>query len=118
MNDQNNIELEIKEKSTYTMLVASHSSIIIHSFSSLAKVLRIAALCLRFKNNALRKGVKRIGPLSPQELSKANTALVKMEQALHFSTELSDLKMGNSVALKSKLLHLNPFLDEDNIILY
>ncbi|KAJ8962240.1 hypothetical protein NQ318_018212 [Aromia moschata] len=77
---------------------------------------RVTAYILRFKNNLLSPTNKQIGPLSPIELETALTTLVKLVQAESFSHELNNLKNKGTVDNKSKLLKLNPFIDDTGLI--
>jgi len=59
---------------------------------------------------------RRSGYLSTQELNTANIAIIKIVQGLHFKEELAQLKTKGTVAKRSQLLSLSPFLDEQGII--
>lgn len=91
VHTEDNIILEIKEKSTYTMCATAQSEIILHCFSSFSKCLRVTAYCLRFKNNALRKNKRSDGPLCPEELKTAKLVLIKLVQSTSFKSELVNL---------------------------
>lgn len=92
------------------------AEIILDRFSSLSKCIRIAAWCLRFKNNAVLKNTKCSGSLSVCVLNNVKMALIKIVEAEHFDNELRELKKGNCVLSKSKLLRLRPFLDDNDLI--
>jgi len=91
------------------MVAAVAAETILDRYSSLSKCIRITAWCSRFKNNALLKGTKFSGSLSVSELDNAKTTLIKMVQTTHFASELRELKNGNGLLSKSKLLRLRPF---------
>lgn len=85
--------------------------------SSLLKLKRVIAYCLRFKHNCLAKQEdRRYGPLAVEELHVAFKRLILLEQRKSFYLELTDLQKNGSVHPKSKLLSLTPFLDSENII--
>ncbi|XP_011165208.1 uncharacterized protein LOC105199705 [Solenopsis invicta] len=85
-------------------------------FSSLSRLQRVVAYCLRFKTNTLNKPAREFGPLSVQELRQAMESLIHTTQSNEFAAELSDLQASRRVSTKSKLITLNPFLDENGII--
>ncbi|XP_030767150.1 uncharacterized protein LOC115890927 [Sitophilus oryzae] len=85
-------------------------------FSSLTKLKRVIAYVLRFKNNALCKDNKISGPLRVNELNKAMTILIKIVQFQEFADDIKNLTSKIKLSNSSKLLNLNPFLDEDGII--
>lgn len=89
---------------------------ILNKFSSLNKLIRITALCLRFINNAKIKTGRITEFLTTQELNNANAHIVKIYQKIHFKEELSQLKTNGIVSGKSQIASLSPFLDEQNII--
>ncbi|XP_072763662.1 uncharacterized protein [Anoplolepis gracilipes] len=85
-------------------------------FSFLTKLKRITAYCLRFKTNTLTKESKRYGFLSIEELEKARTTLIRMVQSDEFALERMDLRANKGISKKSKLVTLNPFLDQKGIL--
>lgn len=88
-----------------------------HNYSSLTKLKRIVATCVRFKNNCLlSKNDRLYGPLTTNELNYATELLVKIVQKECFSKELNSLTIGKPLHSKSNLLCLTPFLDERGII--
>ncbi|XP_018365332.1 PREDICTED: uncharacterized protein LOC108762706 [Trachymyrmex cornetzi] len=99
-----------------TILASVELSSIIERFSSLAKLKRVIAYCLRFKNNSLKTANQTSGPLTVKELGSAISAIVKVCQASEFSQELKDLHKNNRVDIKSKLSTLHPFIDSSGTI--
>jgi len=86
-------------------------------FSSLNKLIRINALCLRFVHNTKNRAENRItGRITTQELVKSTSQLVKIIQEAAFKEDLQALKSKGCVSRRSKLLNLSPFIDEQNII--
>lgn len=85
--------------------------------SNLSKLKRIIAYCLRFIRNAKRKQTDRIlESLTCEELQGALNIIVRQAQHDVYAKEISDLKKNSTVGRKSKLLSLNPILDENMII--
>lgn len=91
--------------------------IIFKNYSNLTKLERIIGYCQRFFSNCRKsKSERRFGPLTSQEIRSASLCLVKLAQRESFSDEINALAKGGSVNSKSKIVNLNPFLDEGNII--
>ncbi|XP_018373016.1 PREDICTED: uncharacterized protein LOC108767569 [Trachymyrmex cornetzi] len=75
--------------------------------------------CNLFVENAGKSTQRSSGPLKVEELRRANIALIKIVQRQAYSQEIEELsKEGNfkSVARSSRILALNPFLDEQGIL--
>lgn len=86
-------------------------------FSSLSRLKRCMAFVLRFIHNcSTKRELRTTGVLSALELEKALNLLVKISQSSSFTEEYHDLKSGNGVSEKSKILSLNPFIDEEGIL--
>lgn len=90
---------------------------IFERYSTLNKLKRIVALCLRFYNNCRLAPVnRRSGPLTLKELDNSFTILLKIAQREAFHNELSALSDKSAVSKMSKLRPLNPFKDADQLI--
>lgn len=86
-------------------------------FSSLNKLTRVTALCIRFIANIRSDPeARRKGCLTTQELFESNRCLIRIIQQSAFKEELHSLKTNGCVPRKSKLLSLAPFIDEQNVI--
>lgn len=90
-------------------------------YSCINKLIRIVSYCLRFKCNLIQKikGISELsnfGPLTTYELELATVHIIKVLQAATFQQDLRNLTKQGKVHSKSKLLCLNPFLDETGII--
>ncbi|XP_058828052.1 uncharacterized protein LOC131687963 [Topomyia yanbarensis] len=90
-------------------------------YSSLDKLIRVTAHCLRFVGNMRSK--TRTHPsvttdllpgkcLSAKQISDAQSHLVQLAQADAFHDELKDLKRGNTVSKHSSVRLLSPFIDQ------
>lgn len=91
---------------------------LIKRYSNFNKLLRVTAYCLRFIRNCRAKSpeAKTSGSLNLAELKNSTQVLVKIVQNQHFSNEIKTLSNRKPVHPKSKILNLNPFLDNDDII--
>ncbi|XP_066590622.1 uncharacterized protein [Prorops nasuta] len=99
---------QLKEKDT-----------LLDRFSSLMKLFRVAAYCLRFIVNCRnkKKGLPSIhGFLSSQELQSSRICLIRLAQSSAFPDDLIRLKNKQLLPRKSVLQKLRPFLDEYGII--
>lgn len=117
----NNINMESipETRNTSTALIASNidNIISINNFSSLTKLIRIGAYCLRFIENCKKAISERITcALSPAELNRALNKLVKFSQLECFPEDYKQLLRNGTVSSKSKILSLTPFLDGDGLI--
>ncbi|XP_024872049.1 uncharacterized protein LOC112454731 [Temnothorax curvispinosus] len=110
---------ELQEKSRRTVLVTvqEDEENLLERFSSLSKLRRIVAYCYRFVENCRKQASqRRFGPLKVEELTAANTALVKMAQRQAFAREIWDKGNKGKVSRNSRILSLNPFVDEGGVL--
>lgn len=85
-------------------------------FSTLLKLKRVIAYCIRFKENCIKsKGNRTTGPLTILEPDKALVKLIKLSQH-NFQAELDTLSNGECLNAKNRLIKLNPFVDVDGIL--
>ncbi|XP_072389396.1 uncharacterized protein [Diabrotica undecimpunctata] len=90
---------------------------IIYKISSLTKLQRIVAYILRFcKNSRLTMPERTFTNLTCEEIACSLICLIRIVQNQSFSDDFTHLKKHGKVDHKSKLLTLNPFLDQDDII--
>ncbi|XP_076661131.1 uncharacterized protein LOC143365016 [Halictus rubicundus] len=80
-------------------------------YSCIDRLRRIISYCLRF-----RPTNRKTGSISIQELERANEIIIKSTQTNAFSEEIAALKSKAGLNPKSKLLSLNPFIDEQGIL--
>ncbi|CAK9826422.1 hypothetical protein ANTRET_LOCUS4277 [Anthophora retusa] len=121
----NNKLLEVKQ-SHLTHLATSSSPEstfdLFSRYSSLPKLLRITAYCLRFTRNARgnsnsdKVNRENINPPTATELRKAEETIIKIVQQSSFTIEIDSLSKGKPISKGSRLVSLNPFLDELGII--
>nr|CAI5841723.1 unnamed protein product [Callosobruchus analis] len=112
-----NSDLPVLKKSCKVINVVTCTDIdLFNRLSSLTKLIRVAAYCLRFKNNLRPGTVKRSGVLTPKELNNANICLIKLAQRACFHSELELLRKNECLNKKHRLSSLSPFIDESGII--
>ncbi|XP_076397868.1 uncharacterized protein LOC143266117 [Megachile rotundata] len=108
--------VDVPERRTVTTLISyPDTSNIFERFSSIIRLQRVIAYCMRFFTNASQQ-TKITGPLSLDEIRKAHNLIIKCTQAQYFAKELTELKQKNHVSRSSKILALSPFIDRDGII--
>ncbi|XP_024875383.1 uncharacterized protein LOC112456855, partial [Temnothorax curvispinosus] len=109
-------ELQEKSRGTVLVTVQEDEYNLLERFSSLSKLRRIVAYCYRFVENCRKQASqRRIGSLKVEELTAANTALVKMAQRQAFAQEIWDKGNKGKVSRNSRILSLNPFVDERGV---
>ncbi|XP_018396624.1 PREDICTED: uncharacterized protein LOC108774893 [Cyphomyrmex costatus] len=104
---------------SFTALHKEDSFDIMHRYSSLTKLKRVIATCIRFKTNCMlsKSASQRFsGPLTADELQKTMTILIKRYQQEVFACELHHLRKNNTVDLHSPILSLNPILDQEGVL--
>lgn len=102
-----------KTTSLHTTL-DTHYSDTIGRFSSLDKLKRVLAYCIRFANRCRGKGT--IGHISVPELRTATTALTRWAQSIDFSSEIESLTKQKQLEKRTGIAPLNPFVDANGII--
>ena len=104
---------DIPEQKTITNTVLIKKFDIFTRFSSLGKLKRVFAYCLRFIYNSKPKNCsKRKGMLTIDELNNSLYSLVKLAQQESFPVEYEILNQGSTIKNKSNLLSLNPIFDK------
>jgi hypothetical protein len=78
-------------------------------YSSLAKLLRVTALCVRFFRRCRWRDATDLSRAA--EIRDAKLRLIRCEQRRCYSDELSSLRKPGSVSRRSSLLRLYPVLD-------
>ena len=100
-----------------SLVATSDSNLIlrlIENNSSLPKVQRIVAYCLRYIHNLRSKTDRKSGPLSSDELHGALISCAKVTQAHYFKEDIPLIKQDKP--LRSSLRKLTPFLSEDGVV--
>lgn len=103
---------ELKQPKILTFFSVDNFTILT-KYSSFMKLKRVVAYCLRFiKNSKTIKTNRNFGPLSVDELSASLKCVVYIAQMQDFFVEIHDLRKKGSINPKSRLISLDPFLDE------
>ncbi|CAK9831432.1 hypothetical protein ANTRET_LOCUS8425 [Anthophora retusa] len=104
---------ELPELKRITCLTATvrYNDDVLHRYSCINKLRRIIAYCLR-----VRRANRATGPLTTSEVHEANLRIVRLLQATSFAKEISCLRSDECLPTKSKLIPLNPFLDDQGIL--
>lgn len=89
--------------------------LIFDRFSTLNKLMRVFAYCLRFIQSLKNKN-KIVGPLTVVEIDNSMQYLVKLAQLESFGVEISIIHNNKSLNSKHRLLSLNPFLDSEGLL--
>ena len=85
-------------------------------FSSWKVLVRKTAWVRRLPRNcSLPPEARMFGELSVEELSEAESVLLRNEQRAAFASEYQCLEKGKAVLSSSKLASLTPFLDQDGV---
>ncbi|GIY24236.1 reverse transcriptase [Caerostris darwini] len=99
-------------------IAANHlqnSNDLFQKYSSLSKLKGVAAYCLRFVNNCRISKDKITGFLNTSELNTAMNVLIKSVQFIEFNNKINALKRNQALSCRSKILSLNPFLNNSGI---
>ncbi|XP_076384580.1 uncharacterized protein LOC143263681 [Megalopta genalis] len=84
---------------------------ILERYSSWTKLVRVIALCRRWRPGRIIKG-----SLTVSELSQSRVTILRMLQEIYFKTEILALRRQSDPYLHGKLAKLNPFLDQDGLL--
>ncbi|XP_075158210.1 uncharacterized protein LOC142231486 [Haematobia irritans] len=107
--------LEKKVTSHHTQI---QSDEILERFSSFDRALRVISYIFRF----IRKCQKRILPdmvkdfITTDEITFVKRRLIMIAQVTYYPSEYQALESKRTISLKSRLLTLNPFLDENHLL--
>ncbi|XP_033229716.1 uncharacterized protein LOC117181261 [Belonocnema kinseyi] len=96
-------------------MVAYVAPAVLSRFQRYGKLQRVIGYCIRFIDNYISKKFKS-GPLTTEELERADCSIIRMIQRECFPSELKQLKLGKDIDKTSKLIQLAPYLDENGMI--
>lgn len=85
-------------------------------YSSLSKLQRVLAYCLRFKNACLYKQYKSTNIIEAGELEIASITAIKIAQRQVYKHDIDSLIAKGRLKNNSSLLNLHPFIDEMGVI--
>jgi len=88
---------------------------ILQRFSSLGKMQRVLAYCLRFINVCRRRPIET-GVLSRNETDRALVVAIKITQNIHWAQLQRQLTSPSAIITSTNLAHLSPFLDVQEVI--
>jgi len=108
--------LEQREVTTVKAMIRCSPAEFINRFSTLSRLHRVAAYCLRFYHNAKIPSLRRTGYLTSTELRDALHACIKIAQQEIYAPEINDLCKKVQVSPKSQLQSLHPFLDKEGYL--
>lgn len=110
-------ELPERKVEKRSMVVHQPSLFFFNHYSSLSRLQRIVAYCIRFKYNCLTPpDQRRIGVLTPQELQQSLRRLISLAQHECFDVEIQTLKAKKPIKSSSSIANLHPFIDIDGLI--
>ena len=112
-NEVFSTDIDIRKPKSYTLLDIQNVELI-SRFSNLNKIIRIMAYVLRVLHS--RKERPYLSYITANEYNRSLLTLCKMEQRVTFSKEYAKLRNGDGVSNRSKILSLNPFIDEMGLI--
>lgn len=124
LTDSDDVKTEVRQEERKSIKVHSisevHTNIVLQlleNHSSLSKLKRILAYCLRFVHNCRSKISERnLSSLTTKELQGALHTLIKLVQRTHFENDIKTLEKSNELKLTSKLLSLSPFVYKSGIL--
>ncbi|KAL0120837.1 hypothetical protein PUN28_008485 [Cardiocondyla obscurior] len=109
--------IEIPERKNIVTATANIKTCIVHKLmqriSSITKIARIVAYCMRFKRNRRDCGGKTI---RPGELKVALIIIVRCVQRVEFADEYAALAEERALPSSSHILSLTPFINEFGVI--
>lgn len=91
---------------------------LLQRYSSWDKIMRITAYVFRFINNCRASKQLRIKSrmVIPAEMKYATEHWIKLVQAEHYKAEIKARRDGDTLPNKSKVIGLNPYLNEQGIL--
>ncbi|XP_037932602.1 uncharacterized protein LOC119667384 [Teleopsis dalmanni] len=111
-----NLIPETRKTAICTVVDITKDDNIINRFSSLNKLLRVTAYCLRFVYNYhKKKSERKIDNLSADDIDAAEILLVKQAQKC-FSDDIRRLNLQKQLMKSNKLCSLNPFVDSAGVL--
>lgn len=107
-------DLEAKTTVNATSGEPAACEALLNRYSSIHSLLRITAWCLRWLPHSPDK--RRGSSLLPDEIEAARTRWLSLVQQQHFRGEIQHLHLSRPLPSRSRLLRLNPYLDEQGLI--
>ncbi|XP_011698099.1 PREDICTED: uncharacterized protein LOC105456033 [Wasmannia auropunctata] len=89
---------------------------ICYRYSSLKRLKMVIAYCRRFTHNCKKSTSRRSGEITVRELEEAMKIIVRNHQKKYFTREIKAMQSRSPISKKSRLLPLNPFIDEEGLL--
>jgi hypothetical protein len=105
-----------REVTKFKVMIQCSPAEFVTRFSTIPRLQRVAAYCLRFYHNAKNPSLRRTGYLTSTELRDALHACIKIAQQEIYVQEICDLSKKGQVLSKSQLQPLHPFLDKEGYL--
>ncbi|XP_071033032.1 uncharacterized protein [Parasteatoda tepidariorum] len=80
------------------------------------KLIHVLSFIFRFIGNARKDQIRVVGPITLEELRRAELFLIREVQGGEFFSEIASIKKGAQISPRSKLKALNVFLDKDGLL--
>lgn len=110
-------ENELRNKGMTLVAISNESFDLINKFSTLTKLTRVTAYCLRFSSNSGNaRDNRKTGPITVKELNDALQVLIKISQRGSFGQEINELAKDKPLSKSNKLCALSPFIDSSGIL--
>lgn len=88
----------------------------VERYSSISKMERLLAYCLRFIENCRKiSGERIVANLTISEINRATELLIKNAQESSFGSEIRNLRQKKPIKTSSKILSLDSFFDKNGI---
>lgn len=114
---QTPLEGDLPEIKVHSVTFPSTSTLLkFENSSNYTRLLRGFAYILRYIHNLKNPNSKFNGSLTLEEINKAYLQLIKLAQNESYKEEIYTLQKSKQLNHKSKLLPLDPFLDEEGIL--
>ncbi len=107
-----NRDRELPEVKTFVMMVREDQPLLWNRYSSLDRLLRITAWCLRWRYRRKRTSLQ----LTTEEISAARLTLLKLSQGRAFPTTLDFIQKKEELPPKDPLLAFRPLLGKDGLL--
>lgn len=106
----------MERKPIITLLTAVENPVIeFDRFSSLQRLVRTIAYCLRVPSN-IRSNTRNTSNFTPEELVISLRGIIKIVQREAFETELKGLKSNQNLKKGSTIISLTPFIDGNDVL--
>ena len=112
-NEDYNTILEVRKPKVFAFFCGFED--IFCRFSRFATLIRVFAYVYRFINSCRTK-VKLLNYLTASELNASLLSLCRLTQKYYFLKDYTLLSDGRSASKRSKLLSLNPFIDDNGLL--